>query len=105
PGLWIAKISGSEIIFAETHSIYMQLNRPAGVSVWCVCVCPCVWCTLSVARSQALLAVPARPAGLQSVLSSPLVPDGRIQGRWTQKWPIKISSQRPRKRPNLLIAA
>ncbi len=35
---------------------------------------------------------------------SPLVPDGRIQGRWTQKWPSKIScgleSQRPRKRPN-----
>jgi hypothetical protein len=34
----------------------------------------------------------------------PLVPDGRIQGRWTQKWPSKIScglgSQRPRKRPN-----
>jgi hypothetical protein len=33
-----------------------------------------------------------------------LVPDGRIQGRWTQKWPSKIScglgSQRPRKRPN-----
>ena len=33
-----------------------------------------------------------------------LVPDGRIQGRWTQKWPSKIScglgSQRPKKRPN-----
>ncbi len=33
-----------------------------------------------------------------------LVPDGQIQGRWTQKWPSKIScglgSQRPRKRPN-----
>ncbi len=33
-----------------------------------------------------------------------LLPDGRIQGRWTQKWPSKIScglgSQRPRKRPN-----
>ncbi len=32
------------------------------------------------------------------------MPDGRIQGRWTQKWPSKIScglgSQRPRKRPN-----
>jgi hypothetical protein len=37
-------------------------------------------------------------------LASALVPDGRIQGRWTQKWPSKIScglgSQRPRKRPN-----
>ncbi len=36
--------------------------------------------------------------------ATPLVPDGRIQGRWTQKWPSKIScglgSQRPRKRPN-----
>ncbi len=36
--------------------------------------------------------------------SAALVPDGRIQGRWTQKWPSKIScglgSQRPRKRPN-----
>ena len=36
--------------------------------------------------------------------SATLVPDGRIQGRWTQKWPSKIScglgSQRPRKRPN-----
>jgi hypothetical protein len=36
--------------------------------------------------------------------STSLVPDGRIQGRWTQKWPSKIScglgSQRPRKRPN-----
>jgi hypothetical protein len=35
------------------------------------------------------------------------VPDGRIQGRWTQKWPSKIScglgSQRPRKRPNSKI--
>jgi hypothetical protein len=36
--------------------------------------------------------------------NSPLVPDGQIQGRWTQKWPRKIScglgSQRPRKQPN-----
>ena len=45
---------------------------------------------------------------LAALLSLPslksLVPDGRIQGRWTQKWPSKIScglgSQRPRKRPN-----
>ncbi len=39
-----------------------------------------------------------------------LVPDGRIQGRWTQKWPSKIScglgSQRPESgpTPNFLIA-
>ena len=37
------------------------------------------------------------------------LPDGRIQGRWTQKWPSKITcgpgNQRPRKRPNFLIAA
>ena len=33
-----------------------------------------------------------------------LLPDGRILGRWTQKWPSKITcgpgNQRPRKRPN-----
>ena len=38
-----------------------------------------------------------------------LLPDGRILGRWTQKWPSKITcglgNQRPRKRPNFLIAA
>ncbi len=45
------------------------------------------------------------PSSLTKVLQLvSLVPDGRIQGRWTQKWPSKIScglgSQRPRKRPN-----
>jgi hypothetical protein len=44
-----------------------------------------------------------------SSLTTPLLPDGRIQGRWTQKWPSKITcglgNQRPRKRPNFLIAA
>ncbi len=44
------------------------------------------------------------PARVQVYTQCALVPDGRIQGRWTQKWPSKIScglgSQRPRKRPN-----
>jgi hypothetical protein len=42
--------------------------------------------------------------GLKFNVLKALLPDGRIQGRWTQKWPSKIScdlgSQRPRKRPN-----
>ena len=42
PGLWIAKISGSEIIFAETHSIYMQFNRPPPAQLVCVCLSLCV---------------------------------------------------------------
>jgi hypothetical protein len=61
-----------------------------------------------------ILAVPARPAGgaaaeSRALVTFTLVPDGRIQGRWTQKWPSKITcglgNQRPRKRPNFLIAA
>ena len=39
-------------------------------------------------------------------ISRPLVPDGRIQGRWTQKWPSKIScGLESGPTPNLLIAA
>ena len=48
----------------QEHTPYTQTRTgPAGRSSGqCVCVCPCVWCMLSVARSQALLAVLARPA-------------------------------------------
>jgi hypothetical protein len=33
---------GSEIIFAETHSIYMQFNRPPPAQLVCVCLSLCV---------------------------------------------------------------
>jgi hypothetical protein len=33
-------------------------------------------------------------------ISGALVPDGRIQGRWTQKWPSKISCGLGSQRPN-----
>ena len=38
----------------QEHTPYTQTRTgPAGRSSGqCVCVCPCVWCTLSVARSQ-----------------------------------------------------
>ena len=38
----LAKISGPEIIFAETHSIYMQFNRPPPAQLVCVCLSLCV---------------------------------------------------------------
>ncbi len=74
---------GSEIIFAETHSIYMQFNRPPPAQLVCVCLSLCVVhaqccqvpgspCRTGPAGIEQIRSaadthrhVPARPAGLQ----------------------------------------
>ena len=91
------------------------------LSVWCVCVASMAFWNrfrsppppsqnweylpaVPVRQQAGILAVPAQPAG-GGWESSALLPDGRIQGRWTQKWPSKITCGLGNQRPNFLIAA